>query len=300
MSVEVLPPPAQPNAPATVEDGEGRVALKTFDRQSVIALLASAASAYSMMWLGFHVLAPMTGATGFWLCTYALFILVYWLVNRELLGPVVAADRFMGTVIVTGGLLLIVPLVFIIGYVVKEGIHALTWHFFTQTLKGVGPLDPATAGGGAHAIVGTLEMVGLSVMISVPLGFACAIFLNEVGGPLRRPVRTFVDAMSGVPTIVAGLFIYAVWVVGLHQGFSGWAATLAISISMLPVITRTSEEILRLVPDGLRESSLALGATEWKTTRGVVLPTARGGLITAVILGIARAVGETAPLLMTS
>jgi len=134
--------------------------------------------------------------------------------------------------------------------------------------------------------------------MSVPLGFTCAIFLNEVGGPLRRPVRIFVDAMSGVPTIVAGLFIYAVWVSG--HSWSGFAAALAISISMLPIITRTSEEVLRLVPDGLREASLALGGSQWKTVWKVVLPTAASGLVTSVILGVARAIGETAPLIMTA
>jgi phosphate transport system permease protein len=138
------------------------------------------------------------------------------------------------------------------------------------------------------------------VVLSVPIGLLCAVFMNEIGGPLKRPVRLFVDAMSGVPSIVAGLFIYAVWVVGLHKGFSGLAAALALSILMLPTVTRTSEEVLRLVPDGLREASLAMGVSEWRTVWGVVLPTARGGLITAVILGVARAVGETAPLIMTS
>jgi len=113
-------------------------------------------------------------------------------------------------------------------------------------------------------------------------------------------VRTIVNAMSGVPSIVAGLFIYAVWILQFHHTFSGFAASLALSILMLPTVTRTSEEVLRLVPDGLREASLALGAPEWRTTWSVVLPTARSGLITAVILGVARAVGETAPLIMTA
>jgi phosphate transport system permease protein len=126
------------------------------------------------------------------------------------------------------------------------------------------------------------------------------VFLNEIGGRLKRPVRIFVDAMSGVPSIVAGLFIFAVWVVGLQRGFSGFGAGLALSILMLPTVARTSEEVLRLVPDGLREGSLALGASEWRTVWNVVLPTARSGLITAVILGVARAVGETAPLILTS
>jgi phosphate transport system permease protein len=134
----------------------------------------------------------------------------------------------------------------------------------------------------------------------VPLGLFAAVFLNEIGGRFARPVRALVDAMSGVPSIVAGLFIYAVWIVQFHQGFSGFAGGLALSVLMLPTIIRTSEEVLRLVPDGLREASLALGAPQWRTVASVVLPTARAGLITATILGVARAVGETAPLIMTS
>jgi phosphate transport system permease protein len=121
-----------------------------------------------------------------------------------------------------------------------------------------------------------------------------------VGGRTVQLVRTIVNAMSGVPSIVAGLFIYAVWILQFHHTFSGFAASLALSILMLPTVTRTAEEVLRLVPDGLREASLALGAPEWRTVWSVVLPTARSGLITAVILGVARAVGETAPLIMTA
>ena len=180
----------------------------------------------------------------------------------------------------------------------RKGLEGLTFQFFTQTQEFAGPLSSATTGGAAHAIVGTLEQVGLAVMMSVPLGLMCAVFLNEIGGPLERPVRVFVDAMSGVPTIVAGIFIYSIWV--FEFGFSGFAAALAISISMLPIITRTSEEVLRLVPQGLREASLALGTSEWRTVWSVVLPTGHSGLITAVILGVARAIGETAPLIATT
>jgi phosphate transport system permease protein len=185
-------------------------------------------------------------------------------------------------------------------FVVIKGAPTITPHFFYMTAEFCGQLDAPTCGGVAHAIIGTLEEVGIGVVIAVPLALLSAIFLNEIGGPLKRPVRIFVDAMSGVPSIVVGLFVYAVWVVGLHRGFSGFAAGMALSILMLPTITRTSEEILRLVPDGLREGSLALGASEWRTVWDVVLPTARSGLITAVILGVARAVGETAPLILTS
>jgi phosphate transport system permease protein len=160
-------------------------------------------------------------------------------------------------------------------------------------------LSKATAGGGKAAIVGTLEQVGLATLVSVPLGLASALFLSEVGGRLSRPVRIFTDAMSGVPSILAGLFIYAILIIGLGVPQSGFAGALALSVLMLPTITRTCEVVLRLVPGGLREAGLALGGTEWRMVRRVVLPTARAGLVTASILGIARVVGETAPLLLT-
>jgi phosphate transport system permease protein len=166
-------------------------------------------------------------------------------------------------------------------------------------MASIGPSSPASQSGGLQAIVGTVEQVAIAMAISVPLGVLTAVYLNEVHGRLRRPVRIFVDAMSGVPSIVAGLFIYAVLVAGGGQ-FSGFAAAIALSILMLPTVTRTCEVVLRLVPDGLREASLAMGAPEWRTVWRVVLPTARSGIITAMILGVARVIGETAPLLMTS
>jgi len=269
----------------------------SFGLQDAGVVAGCALSSFSLVWLAFQ-LSPFTSPAEFAVCWYIAFVGIYWLVVRELDGHVMAGDRTMSVVVASAALAMVVPLVLILGYVFMKGIHALTWHFFTETQEFTGPLSPATSGGAAHAIVGTLEQVGLAIVMTVPLGFLCAIFLNEIGGPLRRPVRILVDAMSGVPTIIAGLFVYAVWV--SEFGFSGFAASLAISISMLPIITRTSEEVLRLVPDGLREASLAMGATEWRTTWGVVLPTARSGLITSVILGVARAIGETAPLIATA
>ena len=132
----------------------------------------------------------------------------------------------------------------IIGFIVVRGIGGITATFFTQDLATTGTLD--SGGGLAHALVGTLEQVAIAVVISVPLGVMTAVFLNEVKGPLVRPVRIFVDAMSGVPSIVAGLFIYAVWIVQFGHGFSGFAASLALAVLMLPTITRTAEEVLRL------------------------------------------------------
>jgi len=198
----------------------------------------------------------------------------------------------------TAAVATVVPLVLIVSYTVAKGLEALHWGFFTETQETTGPLDPPKSGGALHAIVGTLQQVGIALLISAPLGVLTAAFLNEVGGRLARVVRFLTDAMSGLPSIVAGLFIFSAWV--LRFGFSGFAASLALAVLMLPTITRTTEEMLRLVPDGLREASLALGAPQWRTVLRVVLPTARVGIVTAVILGTARAVGETAPVLLTA
>ncbi|WP_239377738.1 phosphate ABC transporter permease PstA, partial [Frankia sp. Cj5] len=173
-------------------------------------------------------------------------------------------------------------------------------NFFTRTMSVTAPSDPLTSGGALHAIVGTLLQVGVAVFISVPLGITTALFLNEIRGPLARPVRTIVDTMSAIPSVVAGLFIFATVVLALGTNRCGFAASLAITIMMMPIITRTAEVVFRIVPGGLREASFALGASQWKTVWHVVLPTARPGLLTAVILGVARGVGETAPVLLTA
>jgi len=291
--------PDRPQAPST-EDEPVEIPERpgAFGLADTGVLVSCAASTFMFVWLLFFRIAPLSGVVGFGICWYLLFLAAYWFVVRELDGPVLAGDRLMAVVVTSAAIAMVVPLFLILGYVTAKGIHALRLSFFFRTMRTVGPLASATAGGAAHAIVGTLEQVAIAVVLTVPLGFLCAICLNEIGGPLRRPIRIFVDAMSGVPTIVAGLFVYAIWVA--RFGFSGFAAALAISISMLPIVTRTSEEVLRLVPGGLREASLALGTSEWRTVWGVVLPTARSGLITSVILGVARAIGETAPLIMTA
>ena len=194
----------------------------------------------------------------------------------------------------------LIPLVAIMIGVLAKGYHYLGLHFLTEDQSSIGPLDSAGKGGASHAIIGTLEQVGIAALVSVPLGFATAVFLNEIGGALARPVRLLVDAMSAIPSIVAGLFIYTALIQAGYLSQSGIAAALSLSVLMLPVVTRTAEVVLRVVPGGLREASLALGAPEWRTTGQVILPTARAGLLTAIILGVARTVGETAPLLLTT
>ncbi|HEX2701348.1 MAG TPA: phosphate ABC transporter permease PstA [Acidimicrobiales bacterium] len=273
---------------------------RTLKRSDVGELAGTALSALCLTWLIYTRLTPLQGGLGFVLVWYLAFLASYWLVVRDQRGRMAASDRLAAVVITTVGVGLLVPLLLVVGYTVFRGYSALRPVFFTRTQATVGPLSGPTEGGGAHAIVGTLEQVGLAMLVSVPLGLATALYLNEVGGRLARPVRLIVDAMSAIPSIVAGLFVYALVVLSLGLGQSGFAASLALVVLMLPTVTRTTEVVLRLVPGSLREASLALGASEWRTAMRVVLPTARTGLVTAVILGIARAVGETAPLLLTA
>jgi len=198
-----------------------------------------------------------------------------------------------------GTLALAIPLVLMLLFLVQKGWGLLSVHLFFKDLKGVGPLSKPGSGGLSMAIVGTLEQVGLAIVWGVPAGIITAIFLNEVKGRFTSTVRTVVTAMAGLPSIMAGVFIYSIWIVIFREGFSGLAGSFAIAIMLLPSITRTTEEVLKVVSGGLREAALALGAPEWRTVWSVVLPTARTGIITAVVLGVARAVGETAPLLFT-
>ncbi len=271
---------------------------KGFHRRDAVVLGGAIAASFALVWLPYTQLLPFTGALGFLICWLAAFLAMYYIGVRETDGRNAARDRTMAALVTIAAIGIVVPLVLILGYVIFKGVAYLRVAFFTTTSAGIGPESPASQTGGLQAIVGTLEQVGIATLISVPLGMMTAVYLNEVGGRMRRPVRIFVDTMSGVPSIVAGLFIFTVLVEG--HGFSGFSAALALSILMLPTVTRTAEVVLRLVPDGLREASLALGSPQWRTVWGVVMPSARSGLITAAILGVARVVGETAPLIMTA
>jgi phosphate transport system permease protein len=184
---------------------------------------------------------------------------------------------------------------------VVKGLPALHHaNFLTQDMSGVRADDPFTQGGILHALVGTLIEVTIAVGIAMPLGVATAVYMSEVGGRGARLVRTVVEAMTALPSIVAGLFIYTICLVYLGMPASGLAAGLALATMALPIMARASYVVLGVVPGGLREASYALGAGRWQTVWKVVLPTARPGLATALILGVARAVGETAPVLLTS
>jgi phosphate transport system permease protein len=210
-------------------------------------------------------------------------------------------DRAMRWLLAAATGLALVPLVLIIWYLVKKGIGSWSGSFFTSDPNGNFLGDP---GGVKSAILGTLEMVGLATLIAVPVGIGVALYLTEYGrsGWFASAVRYFIDVMTGVPSVVFGLFIYITLVVsGIGgSGFAGWKGSVALALLMLPVVTRSAEVVLLLVPDSLREAALALGAPRWRVVLRIVLPTALPGLVTGSLLAIARGAGETAPLLFTA
>jgi len=206
-------------------------------------------------------------------------------------------NRIATALMVLAFVLVIIPLGFVLFTVVAKGISIINWSFLTSPIPSI--VAPANEGGIGPAVVGTLEITGLATVITVPLGILGAIYLNEYGGknPLARAIGFFSDVMTGVPSIVMGLFIFSIWV--LHFGFSGLAGAFALGCLMLPIVIRSTYEMLRLVPNALREGSYALGATKARVTVTVVLPAAIGGIVSGALLAVARALGETAPLLFT-
>jgi phosphate transport system permease protein len=276
---------------------------RDFGAQAVALLAGSALSSFAVVWVLFYQLTLLSGAFGFLICWYACFLAVFWVVTNQVVDRSAATDRVVTTLVGTCAAVVVGALLYIVIWVVLKGVAHFSFGFLSRTMKDYQPaLGTKLFGqvGVGQAIVGTLEEVGLAAVMAVPIAFLTAIFLNEVGGWGTRFVRTIVTAMSGVPSVVAGVFIYAIFIESHIFGYSGFAAAIALFVLMLPSITRTTEEVLRVVPGGLREASLALGASEWRTVRQVVLPTARSGLVTAVILGVAIAAGETAPLIFTA
>jgi phosphate transport system permease protein len=242
---------------------------------------------------------PLAGRAGCLVAYGAAYAVLLVVLSWSVEGRRKAVDR-VGRLLIGGAVVAaLAPLVAVLGYTVLRGAKGLTPDFLTHSMRGVGPLD--TNGGIYHALIGTVEQVGIAIVIAVPLGLLTAVYVTEFGsGRLAAATRFVVDVMTGIPSIVAGLFVLAFWVIGLHQGFSGFAAALALAILMLPVVVRSAEEMIRLVPDALREASYALGVPRWRTVVSVVLPTASAGITTGVMLAVARVTGETAPLLLTA
>ena len=180
------------------------------------------------------------------------------------------------------------------------GLKAVSPHFIYQNSVYITPTTSLDYGGAGHALVGSLLVVGLATLIAVPLGLAVAVYLTETRGRLKGPVRFLAQSMSGLPSIVAGLFVYAVFIATGTANLSGWLGSIALALLMLPTVVRMAEEVLKLVPGDLRSAALALGAPQRRAFFQVIMPTAKAGLITAVLLGVARVVGETAPLILTT
>jgi phosphate transport system permease protein len=293
--------PQAPEAAQAAPAPERRVRLRAITRDEVMTLVGAAAGALALDWILYERVLSFNGALGFWVCWYVLFLLMYAGLAAMQWDSRAVRDRVAAVSFATGGVFTTGVVALLIGYMILRGRQAVTKvGFFTHTMVTTGPLSPLASGGILHAMVGTLEMLALATLFSVPLGIMAAVFLAEVGGAWARPVRTLVEALTALPDIIAGLFIlaFAVLTFGLQE--SGLAGALALAVTMMPIITRGSEAVIRIVPGTLREASYALGGSQWRTVWNVVLPTARSGLATTVVLGMARGVGETAPILLVA
>jgi phosphate transport system permease protein len=295
MAVATSPAPTSASAP------DVKVHIASVTPDGTMSLLGAGVGALALTWVLYERVLPLSGVLGFWVTWYVVFLVFYGLMATLQWNRVEAVNRVTAIAFGTGGALALAIVVAIVIYILGNGWKAVGHlAFLTTSMADSGPELPLAVGGCLHAIVGTLEQIGIAVVISVPIGVAAALFLAEVGGPLARPVRTIVEAMTALPDLIAGLFIYVLFILTLHFQRSGLMASLALSVTMMPIITRASEVVIRLVPGTLREASYALGGSQWRTVWNVILPTARSGLATAAVLAMARGIGETAAVLFTA
>ena len=253
------------------------------------------AIAFSYAFVGVTAMKGKLAYAAILIIAYALITGVFAFVTRG--GPA-AKDAVIKSFVAIGAILTVLPIASIIFTVLKNGLPGIHLSMFTNDMSMATPTDPIATGGLLHAITGTLTMVLLALIMSVPIGILTALYLTEISGKFAGPIRFLVQAMSGVPSIVAGLFILSAVLYPITKAYSGLMGALALTILMIPTIARTSEEVLRLIPNDLREAGVALGGTQWRTVAMIVLPAAKSGLVTAMILGVARIAGETAPLLL--
>ncbi len=272
--------------------------LRRTDWFAILGAFAAASATTGVLWTE---LGPFTGVVGYVVVTWLVLVGTYALLVSFDENRAVMRDRVAAFAVQSLGLVLLVALGFVVWYTLQRGGRALVHlNFFTHDLRTNRPQDSLRRGGVLHAIVGTLIELSIALAAAVPLGLLTAVYLHEVPGRFSRFVRTVVEAMTALPDIIAGLFVYATLILIFRLGPSGLAAGTALGLTILPIITRAADVVLRLVPGSLKEASFALGASRWRTTWHVLLPTARSGLATAVILGAARAVGETSPILLTA
>lgn len=298
---DVAHPTTLPTRPAVSVAPQQRRATRQVTRQEVMLMVGAGCSALCTTLLLFGRITPLSGRLGFVTVGFLVFLATYAVLLSLTEQRPAVVDKVMGVLLTTAALAAFAALASVVIFTVWRGRAALPrTNTYVKDLSEAGPLQPLSVGGISHAIVGTLIMTLLSLIFTVPLGVACSVYLNETRGKAAALLRTVVTAMTALPSIVAGLFIFATWILILGFERTGLAASIAVSIVMLPIIIRSADVVLRLVPGSLREASSALGASQWRTVWHVVLPTARSGLTTAVILGVARGVGETAPVLLTA
>ncbi|MFJ8039633.1 phosphate ABC transporter permease PstA [Kitasatospora sp. NPDC096147] len=280
---------------------EPRIRTGGVTRADLATLAGAAGGSLALDWLLHQRLLPFSGAAGFLILWYLLFLAFYAGAGRLQWDGQFVRERMVAVLAWSSGILVATVIVLQIGFLAVRGVTAASHlNFFTESMERTAGLSPITSGGALHAVIGSLEQLGLATLFAVPLGIAAAVYLSETGGRFARPVRSLVEAMTALPSIVAGLFVLGVVILTLGVERSGFAASLALTVMMMPIVTRAAEVVIRLVPGTLREASYALGASQWRTIWTVVLPTARPGLATAVVLGMARGIGETSPVLLTS
>ncbi|MFZ4064446.1 MAG: phosphate ABC transporter permease PstA [Candidatus Nanopelagicaceae bacterium] len=257
-------------------------------------LIAAAIATYLVV-----LLTPMKGKLAYVLLFFIFGTGFQAALSWSKRGKSAAIDTLAASIMMTGGMLVFLPVVSLLYTTIVKGFKGLRPQIFTHTMESTSYSDPLTSGGLLHAIIGTLFLIAIATVISLPLSILTALYLTEIKGKASGFIQFLVQAMSGVPSVVAGIFIYAALLLTTDLRGSTIIGALPLAILMIPTVTRTAQEVLLLVPNELREAGLALGATQWKTVATIVVPAARNGLITAVILGVARIAGETAPLLFT-
>jgi phosphate transport system permease protein len=282
LTAELAPKPSKPWAAAPL------------DRAKTAGIFFAAAAISYLVVLS----TPMKGKLAYIAVFFIAYIVIDFVSTFIKLGRPGAVDAVFRAVVTMAVAIAVTPIVSILITVWLRGHKGLHIGLFTTDMRSTAYTDPISQGGLLHAIIGTFLLVFFAMIISVPIGILTAIYLTEIRGKFTRPISFLVQAMSGVPSIVAGLFIYAAILLPFTKKLNGIEGSLALAILMIPTVARMSEEVLRLIPGDLREAGVALGGTQWRSVAMVVVPAARSGLITAVILGIARVAGETAPLLL--
>ena len=263
--------------------------------QKLVSLLLAVIASVALLFV-----TGLNGKLGLVFAFFISYLSISFITEYRRAGKPAAQDSLLTSISRFAIFLAIIPIVSIVATVISKGWRGLHWGLFTQDMSQATVNDPITNGGMLAAMLGTLIMVGLALIFTLPISILTALYLTEINGKFAGIIRFLVQAMSGVPSIVAGLFILSSIVYPITQSYSGLMGALALSILMIPTVARTAEEVLLLIPSDLREAGLALGATQWRTVAMVVVPAVKSGLVTAIILGVARVVGETAPIILVT